>query len=394
MRLSPRIEFANRLRGLAALSVVLYHYSMFWVFGWPPRIWANLPDTAASADLPMTWMYQFPVRQRRDWIPTIDWGAFGVALFFLISGFVIANSVKRYSPREFLINRLLRIYPTYAVGFACVVGVLALSGALYGRGFPYSTSQVLAHMLPGIRQALGSVYIDPVIWTLETEIKFYAVVFLALMFVDRQSFPAMRIAVTLGVCGVIAAWLRPAFLVSSPGLRQLLSDLQFVVFIFIGAIFFELWCKDISPQQASLKIITLGAIFSLIWLLSWRGEPIAGQSIGRIWSYAAAVAVFKIAMDQSDWFENQNTIADFFARISYPLYVVHLAPGYLIMTLLRSTALWPPVIIALTLAAVCVLAVVLHVAVELPTQRFARRLAAPTKKLQPLLGDSPASPAE
>ena len=41
-------------------------------------------------------------------------GTFGVELFFVISGFVIMNSVRKYDLREFLLRRLIRIYPLFA----------------------------------------------------------------------------------------------------------------------------------------------------------------------------------------------------------------------------------------------------------------------------------------
>ena len=41
-------------------------------------------------------------------------GTFGVELFFVNSGFVIMNSVRKYDLREFLLRRLIRIYPLFA----------------------------------------------------------------------------------------------------------------------------------------------------------------------------------------------------------------------------------------------------------------------------------------
>ncbi len=43
----------------------------------------------------------------------INFGAFGVALFFLISGFVIPLSFQSYGRLDFLVARFFRIYPTY-----------------------------------------------------------------------------------------------------------------------------------------------------------------------------------------------------------------------------------------------------------------------------------------
>ncbi|MCQ4062259.1 acyltransferase, partial [Klebsiella pneumoniae] len=50
-------------------------------------------------------------------LPQFNWGAFGVALFFLISGFVIPFSFVKATWLSFLVGRFFRIFPLYAVGF-------------------------------------------------------------------------------------------------------------------------------------------------------------------------------------------------------------------------------------------------------------------------------------
>ena len=49
---------------------------------------------------------QFPAAAVFTWF-----GWVGVEVFFVISGFVIANSASKTSPIEFLISRALRLYP-------------------------------------------------------------------------------------------------------------------------------------------------------------------------------------------------------------------------------------------------------------------------------------------
>lgn len=47
----------------------------------------------------------------------VELGALGVGAFFLVSGYVIALSVERYSRRGFLVGRLMRVLPTFAAGY-------------------------------------------------------------------------------------------------------------------------------------------------------------------------------------------------------------------------------------------------------------------------------------
>ena len=80
-------QFADTLRGIAAGLVLLDH-------------------TLDLAGLSLTAKF-----------PLLSLGQLGVALFFLVSGFVIPISLPKYSVPGFLVARVLRIYPTYAVAF-------------------------------------------------------------------------------------------------------------------------------------------------------------------------------------------------------------------------------------------------------------------------------------
>ena len=114
-----RIEFANALRGLAALIVLFGHYALiFNAMG------------GAFPPFPSGTVCRFPGRA-----PCfcgcrfLSVGPLGVSLFFLVSGLVIPNSVAALAFRArgrlaFAIGRLFRIWPTYAAGL--IVSVLSI----------------------------------------------------------------------------------------------------------------------------------------------------------------------------------------------------------------------------------------------------------------------------
>lgn len=362
-----RIEFANKLRGIAAVSVVFYHYAMFWSYPWASRLWANLPDVVSVKSSWLPFLYQFPLQRPPAYFPTVDWGAFGVALFFLLSGFVIANSVRSYSAPDFLINRVLRIYPTYGVGFVLVLAAHSVAGWNYGRGLPYSRVRMVAHAFPGVRQLVDALYadasyIDPIIWTLEVEIKFYLLMFVSMLI--RSAGVNLRTTSIGFVVGVLTILLCLAIPVSAVSMWQLLSDARFVCFIYIGAILFQYWNGDICRRELMKGAGALFFVFALAWVISDQ-RGVSDQWIGRIWSYLAAIAVFVTAMRFSNLFVRPRGILSFYAKISYPLYVVHLATGYLVMSVIKDHVGFPlPINIALAFGASTVTAWVLHIAVE------------------------------
>src|SRR3984885_1320777 len=99
---SQKIEFANGLRGIAALSVITGHYlGTFWKL---TDAVAGLTGIVRSPGVP-------PVFVELVVSLPVNLGPFGVESLFLISGFMIPLSFQSYGRRDFLVARFFRIYP-------------------------------------------------------------------------------------------------------------------------------------------------------------------------------------------------------------------------------------------------------------------------------------------
>ena len=103
---SAKIEFANTMRGVAAMLVLVSHY--LGVF------WTNRQGVSRYTPLPPL-PKQFSTPPFVEWIhfgPWVNWGALGVGLFFLISGFVFPFSLGGRSRVSFALgsvpNRVAR----------------------------------------------------------------------------------------------------------------------------------------------------------------------------------------------------------------------------------------------------------------------------------------------
>jgi peptidoglycan/LPS O-acetylase OafA/YrhL len=351
-----KIEFANSLRGLAALSVLISHYlGVFWV----ARTVAG--DLANTTVLPESVM-PTPLLARAFLSVPVSWGPLGVALFFLISGFVIPFAFDRRSAIGFLIGRVFRIYPLYFAGFSVTLLAVAVSGALSGRAFPYDIAHVAIHYIPGLRDLLWKPPIDWIVWTLEIELKFYLVCACVAVWLRRGSMKVF--VVPLLLLGVVWLWRDQPW---GDVRRSLAYSAEYMIFMFAG-IAFNYWFRSRldTPLLALLSAYVLALVFAAM--------RIAGEPVMTIVSYGVAFVIFSIAAARSARWRS-TPVLSFLADISYPLYVVHGVMGYAVMA--HLTAAGVSAYLAIAIAVVLAIAVAwgLHRAVEMPTHRMGQRFA-------------------
>ena len=152
------------LRFGAALGVAIFH-QMFWSWAWVSIGHPGF-ERYVAADV------QYPSAAPFTWF-----GWVGVEIFFVISGFVIANSASRSSPAEFLLGRALRLYPAVWVCATATFLVLVLFGSAPASKFimPY------VHALLLVPEGVTRESLDAVYWTLAAETAFYGLVFCAML---------------------------------------------------------------------------------------------------------------------------------------------------------------------------------------------------------------------
>ncbi|WP_390902963.1 acyltransferase family protein [Vibrio qingdaonensis] len=95
--------FLDYLRAAASLIVVYAHL----IAG---RAGADYSQSVVSESVSRFLIHPFGIVQ--------NFGFFCVAIFFLISGFVVAHVSLKESPSEFLLKRFFRIFPPLAIAIA------------------------------------------------------------------------------------------------------------------------------------------------------------------------------------------------------------------------------------------------------------------------------------
>ncbi len=355
---TERLEFANTLRGIAALAVLLGHYlGVFWIDRSAVAALTLAPSLPASFGAPayVDWLNS---------IPQFRWGQFGVAMFFLISGFVIPFSLLRMDARQFAITRFFRLYPTYAVGFTVSLAALGASAWWQGAAFQIDWATVASHYVIGTRDLLGKPTLDGVIWTLEVELKFYVICALAAPLLRNSSPWVFAIPAVLAAL----AFALPAFL-DGARLWSAVVNLQFLVFMFIGVALHQFYRRALAAGPGSLIVATAFVAFWVIPLVVLPGAPTIQAVSG-----TAALVVFIACFALRDRFR-ATSLTSFFADVSYPLYVVHPILGYVLIRALLEAGIPASVAVATATAIVLASAYALHRIVERPSRERGREIA-------------------
>ncbi|MEM6468820.1 MAG: acyltransferase [Planctomycetota bacterium] len=138
-----RILELDGLRALAAINLVLFHFTHVYH--------AKFEYTTP---LGFEWPY----------------GAYGVEMFFILSGFVNSMSLlRRGKPVDFVAARLIRILPIFLLVIIANIWIMQFAPL---TSYAMTPSQFAANLtlLPRI---FGHECADPVMWTLQIEMMFY-----------------------------------------------------------------------------------------------------------------------------------------------------------------------------------------------------------------------------
>lgn len=194
----PKVHFyfVDALRGIAALWVVLYHA-------------VQEKRLALLTSVLPHWFVDV----------VFNWGSLGVAIFFVLSGFVIAHSLRAakidlaYFER-FSLRRIARLTPPYYVSIIIVLAFALLSSYIKGEAFapgkePLSFPRLLAHLFY-LQDFFHLKHINDVYWTLCIEIQFY-LVFCALLGLAQWLNYSWNLPFSRAVVFVPAAFLAAVF---------------------------------------------------------------------------------------------------------------------------------------------------------------------------------------
>lgn len=231
------------------------------------------------------------------------WGAFGVDLFFVISGFVMFHSQlqHRTTPMVFFKKRLVRIVPIYWAITLFVVIVYLVLPAIF-RGLEISLSWALSSLAFVSWWWVGSQPVLYVGWTLEWEMAFY------LLFAVSLWGKTIRVQLSLLFLGIISL--------------ALFSN-HFIIIEFLFGIFaaYVYHYHKPSPGVGALLLL-LGSMLLLMTLQSQFRMLMMDLGIQRVmhWGAPSSLLVLGVSIiEQSHrrWF-------GYLGDASYSIYLIQM----------------------------------------------------------------------
>ena len=323
---TPRVGELDALRGLAAISVVVFHYTTFY-----QQEQGHLQPLG----------FGFPA------------GNYGVHLFFLISGFVIFMTLERTrTAMDFIVSRFSRLFPAYWAAIAITAAVIYTVGMPEQRIPPGH----LAANVTMLQDALGFEHLDGSYWTLQVELFFY-VQMLCWFLLGQLKRIHWIIAVWLSIT-IVYAQTEQHHVHFSYILRELLI-LRHIPFFALGVLFYRIHSRPDTLRSnlvlIALSLLSIGLCYAPVYLV-----------VGIVCSAIFALFV----TGRLRWLRKAPFV--FFGGISYSLYLLHQAIGFALIHWLEAAGVPSLAAVAIVALVVLVLATALTYSVERPAMRRLR----------------------
>lgn len=320
----PKLELLQALRALAALSVVFFH------------------------------TYYKP-----------GFGAFGVSVFFVISGYIMAMLLQvETSTSRFMLRRIIRVAPLYWV---TTTFISILLWWRTGGAIPATKDYIMSLCFIPFQQPNGQ--IQPVLgpgWTLNYEMAFYLSCAVGLMLSVRYS--------AIASVGIVSVWLLLAQL--SATTLGIFFGSPVVILFLLGVAIFEITKRF---KWRSNSFVGLGLLFILCLGMAWAEKSMDSNAVSLLGQLLAALTVacavfFEPALSRLSPHLSRRCVE--IGEASYAIYLTHLFVIYLFAGIAKKLDYTNSslALALLTVVAATAVGILVHKAIDLPIQNGLKKL--------------------
>ena len=281
-----------------------------------------------------------------------------VAVFFILSGFLITLKLNKEKPKQFAIKRIIRLYPSYFVAMILTTVVMIIAGDEFKSKVCNLKEWIInLTMFPGY---FNQKPVDGVYWTLGVEILFYAIIWFLMVIKKRQKIEVFSF-IWLIISLITNLMLIRFDNVLLKGLR-IIGITQYCQLFITGIIM----CLLYKKEKSKITYVTL--------ILCIVNQFIAlGIKYTIFLCLFNVVFYFIIVRRLSIPSFINNKVITFLATISYPLYLTHQFIGFAIINKLEKLGLINEIYILLPIAIVVGIAYLIHKFIERPSVKFLSR---------------------
>lgn len=338
------IEELNYIRGVAAIFVMLFHYTSRY-----PELFNGI--------------------NTNGWI-SLSWGSAGVNVFFLLSGFLTVYTMKEDMPANVYIKkRAKRLYPEYWICLIFTTLILfVLNPSLFVGWKAFFVNLTMFQGFVGVPN------VDGVYWTLAYELRFYLFIFILLAI---KRFNKIRT--------VTFVWMILSFsyylIFPIVDISVLTKAVDFVFMPqycapFAVGIFLYYFVSNNNKLSSAIGIavgITLSAVSQELPYFIFLDITVL------------IVILIFVVRKNNNYINHSKQIGvalkplSFIARISFPLYLIHQYFGYCILRVLSDNGFNHEAFIVIPVVLSISIAAVVHVLVDKRSRnelykKFARKI--------------------
>lgn len=260
-------------------------------------------------------------------------GASGVDLFFMISGFIMVYATRNSAggfreTTEFMIKRLARIWPVYAVATAIYIPMMVLMGKYLGHVDVITEPNKIVRsllLIPTNFANRGPYFGGAVLhvgWTLSYEVLFYA------LFAISMLFGRLRwIALTVIACGLLIVI---PFIVSTPSLNAYVhygfnGPMDFLTSpmlweFFTGVVIGKIYLTRFTIPLLQATLLSLFALTFVVWFLV---SDVSSEMGYTGWAGPYALLLFALVIGSKTMTVKWPKSLIWIGNISFSLYLVH-----------------------------------------------------------------------
>jgi peptidoglycan/LPS O-acetylase OafA/YrhL len=281
---SNRFYELDALRGLAAISVCLFHFNLF------------------------------------------RYGCTGVDLFFIISGFVIFMSIiNANSIKTFFISRFIRLFPSYWLSIIIAfITIPILEKHLLPIDFKF-----LLGNLTMMQPLFKTTYLNGVYWTLYVELMFYFAIAVIWKFKKLRSIETIIVIGLIMTAILNGAYFfckneNPQFARLFIILRSLIPLVSHLHSFSAGIIFYVSYQSGVNLRRLTILLFTI-----LVTAISHTESVMINSYLNTVEHtliYAIFIIMFLVLIGRKKKFY-KIAFFSFLGNISYPIYLIHSMVG-------------------------------------------------------------------